>query len=79
MFISKNKFNKLIYKIKTKYYKKQINGSEGSAKILWKTINEFTNNRKEKIQITEIQESVKSLKSETEIAECLNNYFPNVG
>lgn len=79
----RNKLNGLIQKVKSQYYRKQIDEIKGDRKFFWGIINEVTQYKRRKINdIKEIEvegELISVQKDAKRVANSFNRYFSEVG
>lgn len=75
----KNKFNKLLLLTKTNYFRNELENNKKNNKMIWNTINKFTNKKKERREIKQINFHQKTLTNDKEIANCFNKYFSSIG
>ena len=75
----KNRLNKLIKKVKSKYYHNLFDRNRNNMKKTWKTINSLLSKNVNKNTIKKILYNNIEFTTEKEIADIFNNYFCSIG
>ena len=77
--MSRNQVTGALRKTKTAYYKVQFDKVIHDPKQAWKTVNKILNRKQECSEINSIKTQNGEISDSTELAECFNDYFTNVG
>lgn len=77
----RNKLNTLLTKAKNQFYINKVNSFGTDSRKVWRFVNNMQNNadKKHPNPVSILQIGNKQISNPTEIAECFNNYFTNVG
>ena len=74
-----NKLNKLLFRAKNDYFRRELEMKNGNSKSLWYSINKFTGKCREQNTIKEIHVEGRVVKDNNEMANAFNKYYANVG
>ena len=77
--LSRNRVTGTLRKAKASYYKAQFEKVKHDPKAAWKTINQILNRKQMCQEINAVKTQNGEISDPTELAECFNNYFINVG
>ena len=75
----RNTHSKLRRATKRSFFNKAFGEVKHDAKKTWNLINTFTKTKKTNSNITELKEEGKTITDSTEIANCFNRFYSNVG
>ena len=77
--LSRNRVTDALRKAKASYYKVQFEKVKHDPKAAWKTVNQILNRKQMCQEINAVKTQNGEISDPTELAECFNDYFINVG
>ena len=77
--LARNKCNDILEEAKIDYYHRLFAVNKGNSKEIWNTINELMSRSSKSRNISSLLINKKVVTNNNEIAECLNQYFAEIG